>query len=174
MGVVVSRLLVPLIAVAEVCSWCAVLTTCYLGNAVEESIWAFSGALLIVSGLALWSCCRASCRPFVAVALVFGVAYVSFMVAVDVPMYVSRWLVDAANGREYLSLYQGIQDVWARRVVTFAWEEWRTEIPWMSLYFSVGVWFSIALVHAPRFERERETESAGCVGDAGKEVTGVC
>jgi hypothetical protein len=152
-GVVVSRLIVPLIAIAEVCSWYAVLTTSYLGNAVEESIWAVTAALMTLSGFALWSRCRAGHRPFLATALVFGVAYVAFMGTVDVPMYVSRWLADTANGREYLSLVEGLGDVWSRRVVTFAWEEWRTEIPWMSLYFSVGVWFSIALVHVSPFGR---------------------
>src|SRR5262249_4608167 len=123
-GVIVSRLLVPLIAVAEVCSWYAVLTTSYLGNAVEESICAFSAVLVVLSGLALWSRCRASWRPFLAAALVLGVAYVAFMATVDIPMYVSRWLADTVNGREYLTLSQGFDDVWSRRVVTFAWEEW--------------------------------------------------
>jgi hypothetical protein len=63
-------------------------------------------------------------------------------------MYVSRWLADEASGRTYLSLSQGIEDVGSRWIVTFKWEDWQTEIPWMSLYFSLGVWCSIALVHA--------------------------
>ena len=48
-GVAFSWVLVPLIAVAEICSWSAVLTTCYLGNVAEESIWALSAALLLVA-----------------------------------------------------------------------------------------------------------------------------
>jgi hypothetical protein len=152
-GVVISRLLVPLIAVAEVCSWSAVLTTCYLGNALEESIWALTASLLLAGCLAVWSRSRAARRPFLAAALGLGVVYVAFMCTVDIPMYVSRWRADEAGRREYLTLSQGFQDAWSRRVVTFAWEEWRTEIPWMSLYFSVCVWWSLALVHAPRWER---------------------
>jgi hypothetical protein len=149
-GVVLSWLLVPLIAVAEVCSWYAVLTTCYLGNAVEESIWALTAALLLVGCIIVWSRCRAARRPFLAAALVLGVVYVAFMCTVDIPMYVSRWLADEASGRQYLALSQGVHDAWSRRVVTFAWDEWRPEIPWMTLYFSVCVWWSLALVHAPR------------------------
>jgi hypothetical protein len=151
-GVVVAWLLVPLIGVAEVFSWYGVVTTAYIGNAIEESIWALAATLVMVSLLALWPRCSAAHRPFLAAALVLGVAYVTFMCTVDIPMYVSRWLADEANGREYLSLAQGIWDVRSRWTVTFAWEAWRTEIPWMSLYFSVAVWCSIALVHAPRFE----------------------
>ncbi len=152
--VVLAWLLVPLIVVAESCSWYAVLTTSYLGNAFEESIWALVALLVIVSILALWSRC-AEYQPFLAAALVLGVAYVTYMAAVDVPMYVSRWLADEAAGRQYLSLSQGLSDVGSRWIVTFAWDEWRSEMPWMSLYFSVGVWCSIAMVHAPGFNRSR-------------------
>jgi hypothetical protein len=85
-------------------------------------------------------------------AMMLGVAYVAFMCTVDVPMYLSRWLSDEANGRQYLSLGKGVRDVAARSRVTFDWEAWRTEMPWMSLYFSVCVWCSIALAHFPRFD----------------------
>lgn len=152
-GVVVSWLLVPLIVFAECCSWYGVLTTAYIGNAIEESTWALSALLLIVSFIVLWSRCKAAFRPFVAASLVLGTAYFIFMCSVDIPMYVSRWLEDEANGREYLSLSQGLWDVGSRWIVTHSWDEWHPEIPWMSLYFSVGVWFSLALVHIPWFER---------------------
>src|SRR5262249_15669192 len=150
-GVVVSWLIVPLIGVAEVCSWYAVVTTCYLGNAIEESICTLPAVLLMVGSVLLWSRCAVRCRPFLATALALGIAYVAFMCLVDVPMYVSRWLADEATGRQYLTFSQGLQDVWTRRLVTFEWEQWRTEIPWMSLYFSVAVWTSIPLVPTPRF-----------------------
>jgi hypothetical protein len=157
--IVLSWLLVPLIVVAEVCSWYAVLTTSYLGNAIEESLWALCAVLLLVAFFRLWSRCQAAYRPFLAAGLVLGVAYVAFMCIVDIPMYVSRWLADEASGREYLSLSQGLWDVQSRWTVTFAWKEWRPEIPWMSLYFSVAVWCSIALVHFPGIESRPNFES---------------
>src|SRR5262249_2092228 len=70
------------------------------------------------------------------------------MFAVDVPMYWSRWEVDRASGKEYLSFLQGVYDAASRRVVTHRWEDWRSEVIWMSLYFSVAVWLSIALIQA--------------------------
>ena len=158
-GVVVSRLLVPLIAAAEVCSWSAVLTTSYLGNVAEESLWALAASLLIISCLQLWPHCRRAYRYFLAAALAIGAAYVLFMCTVDIPMYVSRWLADKASGRVYLSFDQGLWDTWSRRHVTFAWEEWRTEIPWMTLYFSTAVWCSIALAHVPRIAPKPAFES---------------
>ena len=71
------------------------------------------------------------------------------MFLVDVPMYWSRWMADEAMGRQYMSLSQGMFDISGRWVVSHRWEDWRSEVTWMSLYFSVAVWISIALVHAP-------------------------
>jgi hypothetical protein len=167
-GVTIALALVPLIAIAEVCSWHAVLTTCYLGNAIEESIWTIAAALLLAGMLALWPRCAAARRPFLAAALVLGVAYIAFMTTVDVPMYFSRWQADEADGRSYLSLAQGVHDAWSRRVITYDWDQWRTEMPWMTLYFSAAVWWSIALVHAPRLLESRpaggETSPSGLPG----------
>jgi hypothetical protein len=77
---------------------------------------------------------------------------VSFMALVDVPMYWSRWIADEARGRHYMSIVQGVHDVAVRRVVSHHWADWKHEIAWMSLYFSVGVWISISLIHAPAAE----------------------
>jgi hypothetical protein len=159
-GMVSARLLVPMIVVAEICSWYAVLTTAYIGNAFEESIWAIAAALLVGGLAASWTRCNPSTQPAVSVAIILGVAYVAYMCAVDVPMYATRWLHDEANGREYLSLQHGLWDVSSRWVVTHSWEEWHPELIWMSLYFSVGVWCSLAMVHIPQ---RGQTESAATV-----------
>ncbi|HVV52080.1 MAG TPA: hypothetical protein VHO06_20600 [Polyangia bacterium] len=141
----VSRVLVPLIAVAELCSWYAVLSTNYLGNAIEQSIWTFASALVLLGLLAR----ERGARPrFVGIAAALIGAYILFMSMVDVPMYLRRWRADEASGRSYLSFVDGVRDVGSRRVVTRAWEPWHEEIPWMSLYFSTGVWVSLWLTRA--------------------------
>ena len=142
---VLSRLIVPLIAVAETCSWTAVLTTNYLGNACEETLWAVSAALLLIGCAALWPRCDARTRRLLAIPFVAGPGYLLFMATVDIPMYLTRWRADQAAGRAYLSLGAGLHDVATRWVVTREWQAWRTEMPWMSLYFSVAVWISLAL-----------------------------
>ena len=55
-------LIVPLILIAECFSWYAVLTTNYLGNAIENSIWAVAFFQL---GLAFAGCCRSLMAWFV-------------------------------------------------------------------------------------------------------------
>jgi hypothetical protein len=154
-GRVTSQVVVPLIAIAESCSWYSVLTTSNLGHVAEETIWGFSAALMVMSLVWIWPRCARSIRPLLAAWCAAGIAYVAFMFLVDVPMYWARWLADEAAGRHYLSVAQGVLDVSARWRVSYRWEDWRSEIAWMSLYFSVAVWMSIALVHAPLPERSR-------------------
>ena len=148
-GASAARLMVPLIVVAETCSWYSVLTTSNLGHVIEETLWGLCAALLVISLVHIWPRCMPRMRPLLAFWCLAGVGYVIFMFAIDVPMYWSRWLADEASGRHYLSLAQGWLDVSGRWVVSHRWEDWRTEVTWMTLYFSVAVWLSIALVHAP-------------------------
>jgi diacylglycerol kinase len=146
-AVVVSRAIVPLIAVAEICSWYSVLTTSNLGHVIEESIWALCAALLVGSLVFLWPRCRREARPVIALVAVAGLVYVGYMAGVDVPRYWTRWLADLEQGRQYLSLAQGVADASGRWVVSHRWPDWQGEVVWMTLYFSVAVWLSIGLMH---------------------------
>jgi hypothetical protein len=148
-GRTTSLAVVPLIVIAEAFSWYSVLTTSNVGHVVEESLWGLCAVLLVASLLSFWPRCTTALRPLLAVTCAAGIAYVLFMLLVDVPMYWSRWLADEASGRHYMSLSQGALDASERWVVSHQWEDWKNEIAWMSLYFSVAVWFSIALIHAP-------------------------
>ena len=141
--------IVPLIGMAEICSWYSVLTTSNLGHVMEETIWGLCAALMVASLITIWPRCSSRMRPLLALWCIVGVGYVAFMFVVDVPMYLGCWLADEANGRAYLSLAQGLLDVSNRWVVSHRWEDWHSEVTWMTLYFSAAVWLSIALVHAP-------------------------
>src|SRR5262245_41736268 len=79
LGVRISWLIVPLIAVAEVCSWYGVLTTAYIGNAIEESIWALSGGLLVLGFAILFTRSKTAVRPLLGACMVLGVMYVTYM-----------------------------------------------------------------------------------------------
>lgn len=147
-AVKVARWIVPLIVVAEICSWYAVVTTSNLGHVLEESIWGLSAAMLVASFLFLWSRSDRAHRPLLAMASAFGLCYVVYMFEVDVPMYWARWLLDEGRGRQYLNIAQGLSDVSGRWVVSHRWEDWESEVVWMTLYFSVAVWLSIGLMHA--------------------------
>jgi hypothetical protein len=148
LGQTVSLAIVPLIVVAEACSWYAVLTTAQRGHVVENSIWGLSAALVVGSMLLIGPHQIAELyQPMIAWCIA-GAAYVAFIFFFDVPMYWSRWRADQTDGRQYLSIAQGMLDVRRRWVVSYRWEDWKTEVPWMSLYFTLGVWSSVSLVYA--------------------------
>jgi hypothetical protein len=148
--------MVPLIVLAEACSWYSVLTTSNLGHVFEETLWGLCAAALVASLVAIWPRSTRQQRPILALWCVAGVGYVAFMFGIDVPMYWSRWLADEATGRHYLSVWQGALDVSGRWVVSHRWDDWKGEVTWMTLYFSVAVWLSISLVHTP-LHRPRPT-----------------
>ena len=167
----IAWVIVPLIVIAEVCSWYAVLTTNYLGNAIENSIWAVA---FLVVGIGL---CRllpefnGPVRLALVIAIIGIVGYLAFLVTVDVPMYLSRWRAGHPNGKLF-GLLEGLRDVTTRWVVTHDITHWKGEIAWMSLYFSAAVWASLALCafysldhHLPRYRTEAAVVSWSMVAD---------
>ena len=143
----VSLTTLPLIVLAEGFSWYAVLTTAQRAHAVENSLWGLAAALAVAAMLV-----PGPQRPggLYSPVIAGGVLYVAFIFAYDVPMYWSRWRLDQASGHEYLGIREGMADVRGRRTVSCRWEDWRNEISWMSLYFTLGVWSSIWLACASR------------------------
>ena len=141
--------LVPLIAIAEMCSWYSVSTTSNIGHVAEESIWGFSVALIVVSLATILPRCSAAWRSLLLACCVAGSIYVAYMFLVDVPLYWSRWAADELSGRHYLSISQGVRDASTHWVISHRPQDWKNEVVWMSLYFSVAVWISVALIHAP-------------------------
>ncbi|MDE2454389.1 MAG: hypothetical protein KGL43_12420, partial [Burkholderiales bacterium] len=113
------------------------------------SIWGLCVALLVAGLVLLWPRCATPARPLVAAACALGIGYVVYMFGVDVPMYWARWVRDSAQGRPVLDLAQGLADASRRWVVSSRWADWKTEVVWMTLYFSVAVWLSIGMIHVP-------------------------
>jgi hypothetical protein len=141
----IAGAVVPLIALAEACSWYAVISTNFLGNVLENSIWTVAFTLIGVALLRLLLSFRGAARLVIAAAAVGVACYVFFMLTVDVPMYFERWQADLADGKPLLGFFAGLHDLATRWVVTHRFAPWANEIAWMSLYFSVAVWMSLTL-----------------------------
>jgi hypothetical protein len=154
LATLVSRILVPIVILAELFCWYAVFTGSYLPHAIENAHWTLAGMLVVMAFIALWPRVGNGARPFVAAVIASGTVYVAFMIAVDVPMYLARWQDGIAAGHEARSLIEGLRASLQRCVVTNDWAIWREDAVWLSLYFTAGVWVSIALAHAPHFRRD--------------------
>lgn len=160
-GRVSSALVLPMIFTAELCSWYSVLTTSNLGHVFEESLWALSATLMAASLLAAWSRWQPRHRLAVILLSAMAIGYVLYMILVDIPLYAGRWLASEASAAQYLTFAQGLRDIAHPHLVTYAHDIWRHEFIWMSLYFGVGVWSSVALIHSPLPERAPVTVSSG-------------
>jgi hypothetical protein len=139
-----GQALVPLAILAEVVCWYAVLSLNHIGHAIEETLWAL---LMILVSAGFGAAAQTAAGPLrvllIVGSLVYGVGAVLTM-SIDVRMYLKRWRLHAEGVR--MSLVTGLRDSHRRRHPTMAWEVWREEVPWMTVYFSIGVWTSLAMV----------------------------
>jgi hypothetical protein len=141
----IALAIVPLIVLAECCSWYAVITTNYLGNTLENSLWAVTFLLIAAALLRLMNDFRGVVLLALGLAVAGITGYLVFLVMIDIPMYFARWEADAASGKELFGVLAGLHDLGTRWTVSHDITQWRDEIPWMSLYFSLAVWSSLAL-----------------------------
>jgi hypothetical protein len=163
--------ILPLIVIAECFSWYAVLTTNFWGNAVENSIWAVAFFIIGIGLCRLLPEFDGPVRVILAVTIVGIAGYLAFLMTVDVPMYLRRWRIKVADGGKLLSPLDGLRDASTRWIVTHDLAEWKDEIVWMSLYFTVAVWASLALCvfysledQLPRYRTEATVASRASDG----------
>lgn len=139
-----AQAFLPLALVAQIACWYAVLSLDHLGHALEETLWALIMLILALStGAAGFASQGALAWLLLTGAVVYCVGAVLTLVF-DVTMYVGRRRAWANVHR--LPLATGLRDCGVRRMPTRAWEVWRHEVAWMTLYFSIGVWTSLAMV----------------------------
>jgi hypothetical protein len=171
--------IVPLILIAECLSWYAVLTRNYLGNAIENSLWAVAFFIVGVGLCRLLPEFHGAVRVVLAIAIAGIAGFLAFLMTIDVPMYLNRWRTGEADGDKRLTPREGLRDVSTRWVVTHDLAEWKDEIAWMSLYFSLAVWSSLALCvfyalenHLPQYRTEAAIVSVSPDAAAGHGATG--
>jgi hypothetical protein len=158
----IAKLIVPLIALAECCSWYAVISTDFLGNVLENSLWTVTFTLIAIALARVALSFRGIPQWAIAATAAGAIGYVIFMSMIDVPMYFGRWQAELADGAQPFGLLAGLYDVATRWIVTRHIARWHHEILWMSLYFSAAVWASLLLGgfplvknHLPRYRLRR-------------------
>jgi hypothetical protein len=136
---------VAIIAVAEGLSWLAVLTRNDLFHAAENALWAVAAALAAAFLASRWGHEGPLGQDAVVAALACAAVYIAFMVAYVVPMYLRR----TRPGGAYLTLHEGLGQTLGRCTVERDWARWRADAAWLTPYFTVCVWISIALAFVP-------------------------
>jgi hypothetical protein len=106
--------IVPLILIAECFSWYAVLTRHYLGNAIENSIWAVAFFIVGIGLCRLLPEFDGGVRVMLVVTIIGIAGYLAFLMTVDVPMYLNRWRTEIGDGSRRLKPLEGLRDVSTR------------------------------------------------------------
>lgn len=143
---VVAVMLVPLVVIAEMFCWYAVLRLNPFGHAVEEGLWTILIILVASAVGGAWWHARGGFGLVLAFGILACVGAAALTGLVDVPMYLARWQRYRSEGQPYLQLSTGLADSVSRRHASGSWRVWRPEAAWMTLYFSGGVWISLGLV----------------------------
>ena len=82
----IAKAIVPVVAAAEACSWYAVITTNYLGDVLENSLWTAAFVLIAIALLDLLHRYRGVVKGAIAAAALGIAGYVAFRCTIDVPM----------------------------------------------------------------------------------------
>jgi hypothetical protein len=136
----------PIIVVAELACWFAVATLNHLGHAVEELLWSIMVGLVAVALVIYWRHTGGALLMWVPIGLIACAGTAVLILAVDIPLYITRWRIGKRGGLRYLRVVEGLKDAVVRRRVTQTSDDWRKEALWMSLYFSAGVWVSLGII----------------------------
>jgi hypothetical protein len=140
-----ARAVVPIIVAAEALSWFAVLTTNDLFHAAENAVWTVAAGFAAAFFASRWRYEGTLGRRVIVAALGCAGGYIVFMAAYVVPMYLARW----QPGHAYLSLGEGLGQVLQRCTVECDWALWWQDAAWLTPYFTLAVWISIALPQVP-------------------------
>jgi hypothetical protein len=134
---------------AQAFCWHSILTLNHITQAVEALLWA-AGFSWMAALLAIIAMDTSGLVQWLAIAGVLGsTGFVLYVAAVDIPMYVRRFRQGRDVGRRYLSVPQGVRDAWHRREMSLSWDRWKEDALWLTPYFSLGAWLSMALVFLP-------------------------
>jgi hypothetical protein len=136
---------VAIIVVAEILSWLAVLSRNDLFHAAENALWTIAAALATVFLASRWTHEGEVGRQVIVTTIGCAIVYVAFMGIYVVPMYVRRWRA----GGVHLSLAEGLRQVLGPCTVERDWDHWRQDAAWLTPYFTLAVWSSIALAYVP-------------------------
>lgn len=135
--------------VAQAFCWHSILTLNHITQAVESLLWA-AGFSWMAALLAIIAMDTGGLVQVLAIAGVLGsLAFVTYAISVDIPLYLRRFRDGRRAGQRYLSITEGARDAWERRELSHSWDRWRDDALWLTPYFSVGAWLSMALVFLP-------------------------
>ena len=161
---------IPIIVLAEIFSWSGSITEYQPWNISEEVMWLVATLIFIGLSLYILSIIKNIKSPkiksvynFFTITIPIATVFAGFLAIVDIPMYVNRWKEDKKldvkpikietikdfvldfKEKHRLDYDKKFNDLQQCRKVDQSFDEWKQEIPWLTGYFTIGVWSSFAL-----------------------------
>jgi len=150
--------------VAQGFCWMGIITTKQIWHVYEESIWTISIFVLSLCCILMIESLNGlvekqdnerrnlngeiqSLVSFMKRFVFCGIAYCSYMILVDIVLYYNRFLEDEKKGTKYFTFSEGILDSMKCRKFSQSYDDWKGDLSWITLYFSVCVWLSIYLMN---------------------------
>ena len=146
--------MVFLISIAQIFCWIGIITQDPSYNAIEESLWTIFGFTIFVIYSVLYLNINnfnqtlkiKKLKSIIPIILISTLLYILFMTLNDVPMYIKRAKQSKDKNVQYNNLMDGIQSMKKCKKATSSFKEWKEDIPWLSLYFTLSVWGSIYIL----------------------------
>lgn len=137
-------LVIAFACIAECWSWTNLITENNIFAVVEQGLWS---AIFLATGMGMallvpfWRDAPRSYRLFAILAILMGAeqAWEAF------GLYLSRFQADQAAHKQYQGFSDGLKMLAGCATVTQDIQAWSGDFPWMTGYFSFGVWSSIWL-----------------------------
>eukprot|EP01084_Bolivina_argentea_P272568 464121_1 len=137
--------------IAECNSWANLITENNFFAVIEQFLWMVLfeitgiGMILLLKSLSYKTSTLTSYWIFGAIMIIIGLeqAYEAF------GLYLVRYLQDENNHKIYYGFSDGLKKLTQCNQVTQNIADWDGDAPWMTGYFSIGVWSSIWLFIAP-------------------------
>lgn len=144
--IAIAYSIVPLIVLAQASCWHATLTLNHFWHGIEELLWVVM--LVLAAAACIYGVIVLDGLPriFMLIGAIGSLAAIYIMAFIDIPMYLKRTREHADLGVQYLNLRDGLRDAMTRRNQTHHWNIWKHEVVWISSYFTIGVWMSIAMI----------------------------
>ena len=158
-------LVIPIVILAEVFSWLGSITEYQLWNVSEEILWFLSSIILIVISLYILKNIKhiktnkiRSIYYLLSGIVPIATIFATFMIVVDIPMYIRRWIkgekIKSKSLNQIFNEFKikhrknfdnKINDFRQCKKVDKSLNTWKNEIPWLTGYFTIGVWTTFVL-----------------------------
>lgn len=163
---ILIKLVLLLIIIAQVFCWFGLITKYYMWNAFEESLWTISAFILLIISFIHYKSLQIknknkkvkSILSFCKVFIIISIMYIIFMCFIDVPMYYNRWkdsynrnvnwndfINDLKKYNKNLTI-ERFYNLNKCKKISRDIAEWKMEIPWLTGYFTFGVWSTYIII----------------------------